>query len=342
MDRKLIFLLIAVQVFTVRAVAQKSDIPPLFQDEKPLTARLNYAMSKIKNSENDTTYFSSVLAYKNEKDGWDSLAITLRARGDFRRKHCFFPPLRLKIKKNDAKETPFAGNKSLKLVVPCMVAKNSHDLIMKEYLCYQIYKAVTPYSFNTRLVDITLGNVSGKQTKTYPVLAFFIEDDDLMAKRLDGKVIDSINVRPYQFHDTSAIRHDFFEFMVANTDWSSTFFHNIKVIQTASKKYIAIPYDFDMAGVVNAPYSVADESLNITSVRERLYRGFCRSDGLTEFMRAEYIRLEPKIIEVINRFEGSLDPKEFAGVRKYMDEFFTILKDDRKFKQSIAQKCRKS
>jgi len=342
MYRKLTFLLIAVQGFAILAVAQKSDIPPLFQDGKPLTARLNYAMSKVKDSKDDTTYFSSVLAYKNEKDGWDSLAIQLRARGEFRRKHCFFPPLRLKIKKNDAKETLFAGNKSLKLVVPCMYAKNSHDLIMKEYLCYQIYKAVTPYSFNTRLVDITLANMSGKQTKTYPVLAFFIEDDDLMAKRLNGKVIDSINLRPYQFHDTSAIRHDFFEYMIANTDWSATFFHNIKIIQTAPKKYIAVPYDFDMAGLVNAPYSVADESLNLMSVRERLYRGFCRNDGLTEFMRAEYIRLEPKIVEVINRFESSLDPKEFAGIKKYMDEFFTILKDDKKFKQGIIQKCRKN
>jgi len=342
MDRKLIILMMAVHVFAGCAVAQKSGTPLLFQDEKPLTARLSYAMSKIKESENDTVYFPSVLAYKNEKDGWDSLVIRLRARGDFRRKHCFFSPLRLKIRKNDAKETLFDGNKSLKLVVPCMYAKSSHDLIMKEYLCYQLYKALTPYSFNTRLVDITLGNASGKQVKTYPVLAFFIEDDYLLAKRLNGKVIDSINVRPYQFHDTSAIRHDFFEYMIANTDWSTTFFHNMKIIQTEAKKFMAIPYDFDMAGLVNAPYAVADQSLDLISVRQRSYRGFCRKDSLTEFMRAEYIRLEPKLFEVINRFEGSLDPKELAGVRKYMEEFFTILKDDRKFKQSIVQKCRKT
>jgi hypothetical protein len=342
MGRKLTFLLVALPVIAFRVAAQKSDIPPLFQDEKPLTIRLQYALNKIKNSTHDTIYFSSILAYKNEQDGWDSLAIRLRARGNYRRQHCFFPPLRLKIKKNDATETPFAGNKSLKLVVPCQNAFNSHDLIMKEYLCYQLYKAVTPYSFNTRLADIALGNVTGKKIKTYPVLGFFIEDDDLLARRLKGKVIDSINVRPYQLHDTSAIRHDFFEYLIANTDWSATFFHNIKIIETTPRKYIPVPYDFDMAGLVNAPYAVANETLNLSSVRERLYRGFCRNDGLTEFVRAEYIQLELRIFEVINRFEGSLDPKELAGIRKYTEEFFTIIKDDRKFMANIVQKCRRN
>ena len=340
MDRKWIFILIAVQAIAFRVAAQKSDIPPLFQDDRPLTVRLNYLMGKVKNSTNDTVYFSSVLAYKNEKGDWDSLAIRLRARGNFRRQNCFFPPLRLKIKKDDAKRTPFAGNKSLKLVVPCMFANNSHDLIMKEYLCYQLYKVITPYSFNTRLADLTLGNVTGKKAKTYPVVGFFIEDDDLMATRMNAKGIDSINVRPYQLHDTSAIRHDFFEFMIANTDWSTTFFHNMKVIQTARRKYICIPYDFDMAGLVNAPYATTNETLELSSVRQRLYRGFCRKEGLAEFMRAEYIGLEPKIFEVINRFEGSLDPREFTGVKKYTEEFFAILKDDRKFKTNIIQKCR--
>ena len=336
------FLLIAVQFIAFCVAAQKSGIPRLFRDEKPVTVRLNYAMGKVKNSTNDTLYFSSYLAYQNEQGNWDSLAINLRARGNFRRRNCNFPPLRIKMKKNDAKNTPFAGNKSLKLVVPCLYGKRNDDLIMKEYLCYQLYKVITPYSFNVRLANLTLGNASGKHIKSYPTVAFFIEDDDLMADRFKAKVIDSVNLHPRQMQDTSAIRHDFFEFMIANTDWSTTFFHNIKVIETPSRKFIAVPYDFDLAGVVNAPYATWDESLEITSVRERVYRGFCRSDGLTEYMRAEYLRNEPKIFDVINRFESSFEPREFAGIKKYMAEFFTTMKEDRRFKLTVAQKCRRN
>ncbi len=148
MDRKLTFLLLAIQFYTVRVAAQKSETLPLFQDEKPLAVKLSYSIAAVRKNTNDTVYASTQLSYKNAQDGWDSLAVGLRARGDFRRKNCFFSPIRLKIKKNNAKETVFAGNKSLKLVLPCKYAKNAHDLIMKEYLCYKIYEAITPFSFS--------------------------------------------------------------------------------------------------------------------------------------------------------------------------------------------------
>ena len=339
MNRKLTCLLVVIQLIAFSTTAQKSGVPPLFQDEKVLTVLLRYPMNKVRNSTDDTVYFASVLAYKNERGGWDSLDVGLRARGNFRRKHCSLPPLRLKLKKGEAKETLFSGNKSLKVVVPCMPGKLGDQLIMKEYLCYQLYNAITPNSFNTRLADITLSNASEKQSKEYMVRGFFIEDDDLLAKRLNGKVIDSANLHPRQMRDTLALRHDFFEYMIANTDWSATFFHNVKIIETTRRKFIPVPYDFDMAGIVNAPYATFDPSLDIVSVRDRIYRGYCRSEGLTEFMRAEYLRLEPAVFEVINRFEGSFSPKELAGIKKYTGEFFTILKDDKKFKQHIVEKC---
>ena len=53
-----------------------------------------------------------------------------------------------------------------------------------------------------------------------------------------------------------------FQYMIANTDWSTTFLHNAKLIQlNDTKKYIPLAYDFDMAGFVDAPYAVADPSL---------------------------------------------------------------------------------
>ncbi len=153
-------------------------------------------------------------------------------------------------------------------------------------------------------------------------------------------VVDTINLHPRALHDTTALRHDFFEYLIANTDWSTTFYHNMKVIETPPRKYLSIPYDFDMSGLVNAPYATTNETLDLLSVRDRLYRGYCKKEGVTSFIRAEYIALEPKIFEVINGFQNSLDPKEFAGVKKYVEEFFTVIKDDKKYKVNIADKCR--
>jgi hypothetical protein len=129
--------------------------------------------------------------------------------------------------------------------------------------------------------------------------------------------------------------------MVANTDWSTTFLHNAKLIQlNDTKKYIPLTYDFDMSGFVDAPYAVVDASLGISSVRERLFRGFCRSDDVVQAIRAEYIQKEPEIMGAIKGLESSFSPKEYDSIVKYMDDFFETFKSDAKFKSSITDKCR--
>jgi hypothetical protein len=162
-----------------------------------------------------------------------------------------------------------------------------------------------------------------------------------VAKRHDGKVVEDLKLHPKSLQDSSSIRHDLFQYMVANTDWSTTFLHNAKVIQlNESKKYIPLAYDFDMAGFVDAPYAVPNPDLGISSVQDRLYRGFCRTEDVMQAIRKEYIDKEKSITAAIKRYESSFEPKEFASIMKYTDEFFTIMKSDSKFKYSILDKCR--
>jgi hypothetical protein len=40
-----------------------------------------------------------------------------------------------------------------------------------------------------------------------------------------------------------------------------------------------------MAGIVNAPYATVHDFMAISSVRERLYRGFCREETMIEYVR---------------------------------------------------------
>ena len=72
-----------------------------------------------------------------------------------------------------------------------------------------------------------------------------------------------------------------FQYMIGNTDWSVSAFHNIKRIfrDDSTSLPIAVPYDFDYAGAIASHYAAPHESLSITNVRQRLFRGFCRPQG---------------------------------------------------------------
>ena len=319
--------------------AQNSNVTSLFKEEKPFDIKLKFSIKDIKKNTNDSVFMPSVLYYKNESGKYDSLKISIRVRGDYRLKTCYFPPLRIKIEKSVSKGTPFEGNKSLKLVIPCQTADNKNYLLNKEYICYQMYEAITPYYFNTRLANLEFIE-DGKKPRNFQLAAFFIEDDDLVADRHKGKIGEGLKVHPMTLQDTTAIRYEMFQYMVANTDWSTTFQHNTKLLVKDPKKYIPLAYDFDLSGFVNPPYAVVDPTLGIESVTDRLYRGFCRSPQVTQFVRQEFISKESTIMAAIDNNASLFEPKQIESMKKYTKEFFAILKDDNRFKQNITDKCR--
>lgn len=320
------------------AAAQKTDVPPVFVEQQPLSLALAFSFKEIKKSMVDTVYFATQLRFKNDAGAWDSIPMEIRARGNFRRNNCFFPPLRLKFKKKDVEKTLFTGNKNFKLVLPCQTAKSGNDLLMKEYLAYKLLEPVTPYHFHTRLADVAITDKGGKP-KTYPVRAFLIEDDDLIADRFHGKVIET-QIHPLHLNDTAAVVNDLFQFMIANTDWSASAQHNTKVIQLEPNKKIPLAYDFDMSGLVNAPYATVNETLPISSVQERLYRGFCRNEAVVQYVRSEYLKHESEMMKVIDNHQSYFNANDFAGIKKYIGEFFEILKNDRRFSDAIVKGCR--
>jgi hypothetical protein len=126
----------------------------------------------------------------------------------------------MKIAKKDAKNTLFEGNKQLKLVLPCHNANDNNELVLREYLCYKLYEAFTPYSFKTRLVNIDLTELRRQnKTKSFTLKGILIEDVDKAAKRLNAKTIKA-NIPPNSLNDTMALRFDLFQLLIANTDWS--------------------------------------------------------------------------------------------------------------------------
>lgn len=332
----------AITLVTTHSFGQ-AHFDSVFDVQNPLHIALSISIKEVKKSKEDSSYISDKLYYQDASGINDSIKIGLKGRGNFRLRECYFPPLWIKIKKDKSKGTLFEGNKKLKLVLPCYTQRSNSDLILKEYLCYKLYDVISPYAFKTRLADIDLTEQRGKKNKMFKVKGILIEDIDKTAKRTDSKTAEVTRINPQALQDTGALRFDLFQFMIANTDWSKTFQHNNKLIYR-QPYYIPVPYDFDMSGLVDAPYAVVsmigDKQLPIESVRERLYRGFCRSPELTQFVRSEFLLKEETLLSIPDLLNGELSDKEITGIKEYLKEFFDILRNDNLFATNILDKCR--
>ncbi|MBL7848483.1 MAG: hypothetical protein JNL40_13525 [Cyclobacteriaceae bacterium] len=332
-----LFCLVLLVVFGLPATAQNV----LFQDQQPLELKLTSSIKDIKKKTNDSTYLPAHLYVKNASGNWDSIAIELRARGIFRRKNCYFSPIRIKVKKEAAKGTILEGNKSLKLVMPCENSSDKNELVTKELIAYKMYEKLSPYYFKTRMANLTFIESDGKKSKTHQLVAFLIEDDDLVAKRFNAKIMENLNLHPARLSDTSAVRHDLFQYMIANLDWSTTFQHNAKIMLQPTNRYIPLAYDFDMSGFVNPPYGVPNEELGQQDIRDRIYRGFCRNESVVQNVRQQYLVAQPQVMEVLGQYEKNFVPRDYATMKRYIEDFFAILKNDNDFRKRIIDGCRK-
>jgi len=318
-------------------------VSPLFNDSDLLNMRLSYSKKNLLTHTNDSTYIQSSFSYQTEEGSYKTLEISIRARGNYRRLHCYYLPLWFKISNDVSQGTVFEEDKKLKLVLPCLKSSRSNDHVIKEFLAYKIYELVSPYHFETKMVSIKLNEDKDNKLRSHDLIGFFIQDDKKLAALNDGSIIKR-NVHPNAQDPMSATRNDFFQFMIGNTDYSLAYQHNEKLF-IINKKLIPVPYDFDMSGLVNASYAVVskvqNKTLPISKVSIRLYRGFDREEKVMQAVRQEYLNNEAEIYNIVDQYEPYFqDPKEFKEARNYLNGFFKILKDDKKFYNSILKKTR--
>ena len=313
-------------------------VTKLFQEASPLEIQLSYSNKELRRYTNDSTYIDVEMKYK-EAGEWKLLPVRLRARGNFRRAKCYFPPVKMKIKKSLSKGTLFEGNKKLKLVLPCMLESNNNDNIEQELLAYKLYEKISPYHFKTRKVKITILEQKGKKIKEHSIDGFLIEDDNLVADRFEGKVFERY-IHPLAMDADSSVKNAFFQFMIGNTDFSVAYQHNGKLLYI-DKKIIPLPYDFDMAGLVDASYATVNTSLGINSVKDRVYRGFKREDDVLESVRDHFLSLKPELTAIVQGIKGDFDnEKEYASTEEFFNSFYSVLEDDKAFKKKISDGVR--
>jgi hypothetical protein len=327
----------------IDANAPSKEFAKLFDEQRVLPIKMQYSQKDLRKNTKDSIYTISSLSYQKDDDQWGTIDVKLKARGNFRRDKCYFPPVSIKIKKSSAKGTAFEGNTKLKLVMPCLKRKDSNDDVIKELMAYKMYEVLSPYHFKTRMLQIEFDDLQGKKEDHYSLIGFLIENDKTLAKRKGGKLIKR-DINPMGQEVIASIRSNLFQFMIGNVDFSAGHQHNCKLIYV-DNKIIPIPYDFDMSGFVDPVYGVLPSpkggSLGISNIKQRLYRGFKRDNEHFQIVRQEYLSHKDDVMQILRSFEADFtNPKAYKRAENYILSFFKILESDMKFKMQVMVAAR--
>ncbi|MBN2480195.1 MAG: hypothetical protein JXB19_00515 [Bacteroidales bacterium] len=311
----------------------------LFDSEVPLQMNLTFDIQNFIGNKSDPEYLNARLNLFCEEDtvSWD---IKIKARGEFRRNFCSFPPIMINVKGLEEGPTEIREQKTIKLVTHCRDAGEYEEYVFREYLLYKIYCLISPYSFNVRLVKINYidENDPDDLISSY---GFLIENIDHLADRNNAVEIDEGGLQQQDMIPEIMTRLAVFQYMIGNVDWQVGT-HNVKVIQTAGQdtlKAIPLPYDFDHSGFVNADYAIPRKNLGLTDIRQRRYLGDCTLNGLISSVLDEFIILQEEFTNVINSFEF-LNNSNKRDLLSYLSEFYKpLLEDQEKLRKELERAC---
>jgi len=327
---------ILVVLFAIGSSAYSGNPDPLFSSDEVVRMELRADFSSIqKNRTENQESFPGELIYYNKEGGEIALPVKVSARGNFRLKpeNCSFPPLLVDFKKETVKNTLFENQNRLKLVTPCQ----GEEDVIEEYLIYRLYNLVTDYSFRVRLVKVLYYDTNSEAI-LFERYSFFIEDRDNMDERNNATVTEKF-LTPFDLDYEGYKKLSVFQFLIGNIDWYVTSRKNIIVIQPNdnSLKPVAVPYDFDFSGLVNAFYSKPRGLTDQTVSYRRRYKGICYTEE--ELMQVfKYFReLKPRFRAVIKN-EKALSGNARIEIMDYLNYSFSLLRS-RAVRKEFLKTC---
>lgn len=310
---------------------KKEKLKPLFQsdDVLQLTIVTNLKVLLKDRGDKPQNHWANLVYTSSDNDSV-AMPIKIKVRGNFRRsaKNCLFPPLLLDLPKKETQNDVFSAQNRLKLVTHCQ----TEDYIFQEYMVYKMYNLLTEYSFKARLAQVTYIDSVGKrdpQTK----YAFLIEDEEDMAKRNKTKNYTLKQVPMQRVDSLSMATVAVFEYLIGNSDWSVPFLHNIKLLTKKDYEYpLAVPYDFDHAGLVEAKYARPAEQLDLTSVRQRLYRGLTYPPEMLNQVFDKFRQVKAAIYSLYET-NPQLNSGYVKRSLRYFDEFYKTIDNPKEVKK---------
>ena len=326
----------------LKARRLEAEARPLFQRADPIEFTLTANFSAINKDRNpeSTTRYPATLTVAAADGAPRNIPVKLSARGHFRRmaRNCSVVPLRVEFPKDGMAGTPFDGQTTLKLGTGCEDSKEYEQITLREYLQYPLFNLVTPLSFRARLARATYTDEKSKK-KSAARYALFIEHENDVARRAEGRVVELSRVVFKDLEDQTLTRMMLFEYMIGNTDFSIWALHNVRIVQKPDRTLLGVPYDFDLSGLVHAPYATPDRRLGLRSVVDRLYRGPCRS---TDEFDAAAAPFRAKHAEMLALIEGmrNLDQGLRGEMKEYVESFFRAIDKPASIKKTLVDSCK--
>jgi len=344
-----IFLLLSVPLS-----AQYGDVPTfedtmevyqdLFIRKEPLNLTMKFNIKEFMKTRRKENYHPAELTCQVSDSFQVTHPVRVRARGIFRRDYCTMPPFWLNIRHagiEAALEDPALKDVvKMKMVTRCKPMASHENLVLREYLVYQLYNLLSDYSFNTRLVRIKYID-TGRKNRESENWGFLIETKEKMAERNNALIIDNERLSMRTVDKEIMDRVAFFSYMVGQLDYSVTGLHNLKIL--GLKEYgptglIPVPYDFDFCGLVNANYANPTETLGLVSVRQRYFLGPCRDEATYQKTTRWLASYQDEMVDLIMNFEY-LPEKEKLDMVEYLNSYFEDAERESFIRYKINSTC---
>jgi hypothetical protein len=229
----------------------------------------------------------------------------------------------------------FHGQDKIKLVTPC----RGEQYIINEYLVYKLYNLLTTKSFRARLVKVIYHD-HVKDKSSDAMYGILIEDKKQMAIRNGSKTMKKTKFSPKKTVREDFLRMAVFQYMIGNTDWGVEYQQNIVLITNDNLPApITVPYDFDHAGIVRAPYAKPAPELKMSSTLERRYRGYCIKDmDLYNEVFDTFNQQKNKFYAIY--IDNPLLAKNYINQTiRFLDDFYETINDPKKAQKAFSYPC---
>jgi hypothetical protein len=330
--------------------AKAADHEPLFGGNDVLEARIEAPIAVLMDVRPDKTDLDGTFAFTDSDAQERLVPVKLRTRGNYRRdeSHCDFTPIRLNFPKNDVYGTLLHGQDKLKLVTHCSTDDSDYNnYLLREYLAYRLFAELSEVSYRVRLLRITY--VDSQDGSSLTRYGFVIEDDKAMRQRNGLK---KVKVRRVGHDDYDAARQNLvhvFQYMIGNTEYSLTApepnkkcCHNMDLLSaTKAPPYIAVPFDFDFSGLVDAVYAEPNPRYPIRIVSTRFYKGLCKNNALLPETLDLFHRKRESLFAIIDEI-AAVDKKTAHAMkpaRNYVEKFYKMISDPEDVRKQLEERC---
>jgi hypothetical protein len=318
---------------------QAAEQRPLFASDEPLSFTLIADFGQVQGDRNPdgTRLYPATVVLAQGTAEERTIEAQIRTRGHSRLKPdtCFFAPLRLVFPSNPV-GTVFEGQKRLKLGVHCKDLGDYPEYVLREYPVYRMFNLLTANSFRARIADVRY--VDSKNNKTFTRGGLFIEDDDDVARRMGGRISDSVGKYARTYDAGMMALTTVFGYMIGNTDVSVRTLHNVRTVLMPDGRRIPIPYDFDYSGVVDAAYAVPNPLLDQGSVHQRLYLGPCLSRPMLTRTVSQFTDAHATLLGVYDTVP-MLKPQYRVKAKAYLEGFFERVSTPAGVKRAFVDGC---